>query len=123
MSVRDILTDLILDHLADADEETLANIYRALAPRNTGRSVAPPATAPTVPSPAPAPGSTRQVVVRALQRLPGPAPLREIVRLVHQEQPAISPGSISGTLSKLTQAGEARRQGPPRSGTYSLRVG
>lgn len=122
MSVRDILTDLILDHLADADEETLANIYRALAPRNVARPTPVP-PAPTMPAPGPAPGSTRQVVVRALQRLPHPAPLREIVRLVHQEQPAISPGSISGTLSKLTQAGEARRQGPPRSGTYSLRVG
>lgn len=118
MSVRDLLVDLILDHLADADEETLAHIYRALAPRNVGREAR--REAPTLPPPAPAPlpGSTRQVVLRALERLPAPAPLSEIARLVHQEQPAITPGSISGTLSKLVEADEVKRDGPPRKGVY-----
>lgn len=125
MAIRELLVDMLLDLIEDADEAQLEAAFRAIRglkpslqqPRHT---TPPPGSGPRTLAPSERPGSTRELVRRAMQRAGQPVPLEVVTRLVRQEQPAVSKGSISGTLSKMTQEGEARRSGMPRAGRYGL---
>lgn len=118
-----LLRDVILDLVTDADEERLLGAYRALKgePADAPGTHAPVEVYGRRPTPIPPsptarsgeyPAATISVVRRHVRDFRGKQfELRDMAAAVQREQPAISKSAVSAALVRLAGQGELRREG------------
>ena len=109
----------ILDHLTEASEDQLLDLYYLI---KRGSQPPPPMTgnADTYRTllKSDRPGSTLEVVAAAMAKLGEPTNMARIQRAVHVDHPEISDAAIRGAVQRLIKAGRVARL--PGSGEYRL---
>lgn len=117
------LKKVILDRLANLDDEQLLDVYAAV--RAATPSQPPPAPRPpSMPPPAEIsgfntrPGSTASVVWRVLTSADRMLPLRDVTAAAQRIDRKITRAMVSSALTRLHAAGKVVHEGEAKSWTY-----